>query len=119
MPGEGDSGASELVPVEFEGCTLYVRAASIDGTDSSLLSDERQIGVVDRTLDGVLKGVAGFAKRVVGTMQATDASRVTLEFGCEIAVESGTFVAVIGKNTAKSTLKISLEWAGPQPSAQE
>jgi hypothetical protein len=38
------------------------------------------------------------------------ASRVTLEFGCDIALESGSLVAAIGKASAKSAFKVTLEW---------
>jgi len=36
--------------------------------------------------------------------------KATIELGVEVAVESGTLVAVIGKANGKSTLKVQLEF---------
>jgi hypothetical protein len=41
------------------------------------------------------------------------AHKVSVEFGCEFAVESGGFIAVIGKASAKSTFTVGLEWTKP------
>jgi hypothetical protein len=34
-------------------------------------------------------------------------------FGCEFALESGSFVAVVGKASAASTFSVELEWDKP------
>jgi NTP-dependent ternary system trypsin peptidase co-occuring protein len=115
-PGEfeqaGD-GTETLVPVEIDGLTLYVAARTVNGGGAAANADEHQIGARERRLEPVLAGMAGFARQVITSMQATDASKVTVQFGCEIAVESGSFVAVIGKASAKSTVTVSVEWATP------
>lgn len=76
--------------------------------------EEREIADRRPRLETVLGGVANFAKQIVGSLNETGASKVSVEFGCEFALESGTFIAVIGKASAKSTLKIGLEWAKPE-----
>jgi Trypsin-co-occurring domain 1 len=105
--------ADELMSVEFDGHTIYLAVRTVDRVDPAPHVDERQIVARERRFEDALAGIAGFAKQVVGTMQTTRASKVTVEFGCEIAVESGSFVAVIGKASAKSTMTVSLEWTGP------
>jgi Trypsin-co-occurring domain 1 len=76
-------------------------------------SDEHQISARIPRVDDALHGVAGFAMKAVSAMQATNASKVTVQFGCEFAIESGSLVPVICKASAKSTMTISLEWAAP------
>jgi hypothetical protein len=102
-----------LMPLEFDGQTLYIAARDVNVDDPFSAPRETQIVARERRFEAVLEGVAGFAKQVVTTMQITEASKVTIQFGCEIAVESGSFVAVIGKGAAKTTMTVSLEWASP------
>jgi hypothetical protein len=97
-----------LVPVDIDGRTVYLTARQKGGS-----GEEREIADRRPRLESVLSGAASFAKQVVDTFQDTGASKVSVEFGCEFALESGTFVAVIGKASTKSTLTIGLEWAKP------
>ena len=48
-------------------------------------------------------------------MQSTDASKVSVQFGCEVLVESGQFVAVIGRASSKAAITVGLEWDKPAP----
>jgi hypothetical protein len=101
-----------LVPVEIDGQTVYLTVREMGGLPGS--GEEREIADRRPRLESVLGGVANFAKQVVGTLQDTGASKVSVEFGCEFALETGTFVAVIGKASSKSTLTVGLEWTKPE-----
>ena len=100
----------ELVPVQIQGRTVYLAVRRGQGSPPGY---ERPISGRVPRIDDVLEGIAGFAAKVADSMQATKASKVCVEFGCEIALESGTFVAVVGKASTKSTMTVSLEWAAP------
>jgi hypothetical protein len=102
-----------LVPVDIDGQTVYLTVREMGGGLPGS-GDEQEIADRRPRLESVLGGVANFATQVVGTLKETGASKVSVEFGCEFALESGTFVAVIGKASAKSTLTIGLEWAKPE-----
>lgn len=102
-----------LVPVDVAGQTVYLSVRDMDG-GSARDRDEREIADRRPRLESVLHGVANFAKEVVGALQDTGASRVSVEFGCEFALESGAFVAMIGKASSKSTLTVGLEWTKPE-----
>lgn len=104
---------SALVPLELAGQTVYLSVREIGGGLAGIRG-EREIADRRPRLESVLGGVAHFAKEVVGTLQGTGASKVSVEFGCEFALESGTFIAVIGKASSKSTLTVGLEWAKPE-----
>jgi hypothetical protein len=74
---------------------------------------EVEIAAQHPTLDQVLDGVTAFARELSSRLHQAEVSKFSVEFGCEFAVESGTFIAVIGKASAKSTLKVGLEWSKP------
>lgn len=102
----------KLIPVQIAGQTVYLAVRNIEDQKRPL-GDERPISARVPRIDDVLEGVAGFAAKVADSMQETKASRVSVEFGCEFALESGTFVAIVGKASTKSTMTVSLEWAAP------
>jgi Trypsin-co-occurring domain 1 len=108
VPELPDGDAERLVPVSFDGHTVYIAARDVHGEDPN--SDEHPIASRGARLDRVLDSIAGFAQRVATRLETAEASKVTVQFGCEIVVESGSFVAVIGKAGTKSTMTVSLEW---------
>ena len=99
-----------LVPVETNGQLVYftVRDLGASGTGA-----ETEIAAQRATLDGVLGGVKAFAERTLAELRDTEVSKVTVEFGCEFALESGSLIAVIGKANSKSVMKVSVEWSNP------
>jgi Trypsin-co-occurring domain 1 len=105
-----DAPAIVLVPVEVDGQKVYLSAR---GT-AAQLGEEQEIGSRQPKLEQVIDGLAGFANKMMERLQDTGASRLSVQFGCEVAVESGMFVAVIGKASASSTFTVELEWAKPE-----
>jgi Trypsin-co-occurring domain 1 len=103
-----------LVPMIVNDHRVYLSVQEIRDPQRGR-DEEVEIASRRPTLDQVLGGLTGFAKEMATRLQGTDASKVSVEFGCEFALESGTFVAVIGKATAKSTFKVALEWTKPAP----
>jgi len=110
-PGEG---SDRLVPIEVGGQRIYLSVRAVQPARGEP-GDEREIAYRKPRLEQVLDGLAVFAQEVVGRFQGTDASKVTVQFGCEVVVESGTLIAVIGKASATSTFTVALEWAKPTP----
>jgi hypothetical protein len=109
VPG-GSEGAFRLVPVSIDGLKVYLFAQEV-GVSREVLGEEHEIASRQPRLEQVVDGLAGFAKQIAGRLQETDAVKVAVEFGCDIAVESGSFIAVIGKASASSSFKVSLEWS--------
>lgn len=101
----------ELVPVTVGDETVYLSVWPVGGGSGAGV--EREIAARRPTLDDVIGGLAAFVDGLSTKLRETGASKVSVEFGCEVAVESGTFVAVIGKASAKSTFKVGMEWAKP------
>jgi hypothetical protein len=113
MPEDGwVSGVNSpvLVPVSVKGHHVLVTARDVPGgpfqTDA-----EVEIAARKPQLDRVLDGLVAFANEMVERFESTDASKVSVQFGCDVAVETGTLVAVIGKASVQSTFTVTLEWA--------
>jgi len=62
-------------------------------------------------LKDVLESLTAFADDAIEKLHLLRTDRVSIEFGCEFTVESGHLIAVIGKASGKSSLKLTLEWA--------
>jgi hypothetical protein len=106
---DGSESASRLVPVSMDGLKVYLYAQEV-GAAQAASGEEHEIASRQPRLEQVVDGLAGFAKQLAGRLQETDAVKIAVEFGCDIAVESGSFIAVIGKASASSSFKVSLEW---------
>ncbi|MGW3917355.1 CU044_2847 family protein [Streptomyces sp. NPDC005070] len=107
---EKETGA--LVPVLIEGRKVYLSVRDLR-TPQRALGSESDIAAHRPTLDEALDGLMGLVRVMGARLQESDASKVTMEFGCEFALESGTFVAVVGKASVKSAFGVSLEWENP------
>lgn len=100
---------AEAVPVDVDGQRVYVWVEEVGG------GEEQEIALRKPSLDQALDGLMGVVRAMGGRLRSTDASKVSVEFACEFAVESGAFVAVIGKASGKSTFKVALEWTSLTP----
>jgi hypothetical protein len=108
LEDESIDARAVLVPMVVGDHKVYLSVQEIRA------DDEDEIASRPPTLDQVVGGLTGVAKKIAAGLQGAEASKVSVEFGCEFALESGTFVAVIGKASAKSTFKVALEWTKPE-----
>jgi hypothetical protein len=99
------------VPLTVDGHIVFISAKSQD--PSAPTGDESEISSRRPSLEQLAGSLGAFATALGEKLQQTGASKVTVEFGCEAAVESGTLVAVVGKASAKSTFKVGMEWTKP------
>jgi hypothetical protein len=99
-----------LVRIELEpDTTVYFSASPLDGAAAD--GGEQDIAVAPARLEDVLSGVRLFARQLNEVLRESGAKKATVEFGCEVGVEAGgALVAVLGKASAKSSLKVCLEW---------
>lgn len=103
-----DDSSALLVPLQLHGDRLYLSARRLGPG-----VDEQEVSARMPTIDDVIGGLTALARGAAGRLRETDASRITIEFGCEFAIESGTLVAIIGKASGKSAFKVGLEWSAP------
>lgn len=106
---ERDGGATAFVPVEVEGQTVYLSVHDL-GAARSKLGYESDVAARRPSLDEALSSLMGMARGIGARLQESDASKVSVQFGCEFALETGGLVAVVGKASSKSTFTVGLEW---------
>jgi hypothetical protein len=97
-----------IIPVETGKGSAYisVRQLGSPGTEGEIAARIPSFGdVVGKVMD-----LAGGA---VEHLRTTGASKIILEFGCEMAIESGQLVAIVSKVGGKATFKVGLEWSEP------
>ena len=107
----GAVGKSEdLVPLHLDGHTVYLAAvnrAQVPG------GDEVEVVARQPNVDDALRGLSAFAEKVAASLDTTGVTRLSVEFNCEFAVESGTLVAIVGKASGTTGVKVGLEWEKP------
>ncbi len=104
MPTESDA---VIVPVVTAGGEIvHISATPVaNSTDGEI-----ELSSGAPKLKEALSSLTGFTADVVESLRTFEASKMSVEFGCEFAVESGSLLAVIGKGTGKSAFKVTLEW---------
>lgn len=106
VSGSASADEGMLIPVMVDGDRAYMSVRRLDRA-----GDEDEIAARLPSFDEVVGKITAVASGAVGSLRATGASKVILEFGCEIGVEAGQLIAIIGKASGKSTFKIGLEWS--------
>ncbi|SMQ66973.1 hypothetical protein SAMN06295909_1379 [Plantibacter sp. VKM Ac-1784] len=94
---------TRFVPVTVDGIDILVQVAAGP-------SGEVPVGAVNATVESALAGASATVQKALESVQDLEWSKATIELGVEFALESGTMLAVIGKGSATSALKVSLEF---------
>ncbi|MGW2083863.1 CU044_2847 family protein [Streptomyces sp. NPDC001880] len=102
------------VPVDVDGRTVHFSIAPGGGRTQPDLGEEQEISWRRPTLAPVLDGLTSVARAMGTRLQQTGASRATVEFGCDVSIDTGQLLAVFGKATSKSAWKVTLEWTAPE-----
>ncbi|MET8262086.1 CU044_2847 family protein [Micromonospora sp. NPDC005205] len=112
-PGEtSPQNRAELIEVQLDDHTLFVLSENVG--QPSPIGHEVEIAGQSPSLDGALDAVTELAQKISSKLQHEQMSKITVEFGFEFAVNSGSLVAVIGKASTKSAFKVTLEWSRPE-----
>jgi len=62
------------------------------------------------SFDEVTGAVEEISEAMVGTLQKIKPQKASIEFGLEVAVESGKLTAMLVKGSGTASLKVKLEW---------
>ena len=98
------------VRVELGDTALYVEAYDLEPRSPAGIGEERDVAAVKPDMTAVIRAIKAFSSSLSESLRESHATRFAVEFGCEIALETGQLIAVIGKASTKSTLKVTLEW---------
>lgn len=104
-----------VVPIRTQsGDLIYVRAStaspSVMPESAAPVVGEVELAGRIPSMQDILQGIGNFTEELLDKIRTYKFGRMTIEMGCEFAVESGTLITVIGKASGKSSLKITLEW---------
>lgn len=103
--------SEEVVPIQMpDGSTLCVVAGRIEPTLPGGRDEEREIAGRVPSIEEVASAVSGFTQRIGQALKRASPTRFTVEFECEIGFEAGALVAVIGKGSARSAFRVTMEW---------
>jgi hypothetical protein len=102
-----ESNKTSYVPLQVGEGTIHIEVVELGG--------EEQVAFHAISLTDFTKSVGRVASSVTDTLvdglKAIKPDRVTVEFGCEVAMESGKLTAILAKGTAKANLKVVVEWS--------
>lgn len=79
--------------------------------ESTVLSGEEDVAfdlLRFADLNDTLEGIAG---ALAATLQKVKPQKASVEFGLELAVDSGKLTSVLVKGAGKANLKVVLEWS--------
>lgn len=94
---------TQQIPVEVDGTVVLVEAVTHGG-------DEEIAGVGLPSFSAAWKPVAKIAKEISKSLEDIQPKRVSVEFGCEFAVEAGQLTALLVSGSGSGSVKITLEW---------
>lgn len=96
---------STLVEVELpNGASALVEARKVEDEGAAKTSFGRL------SLDDVSDTLEGITESIRSAVAAVAPTKVSVEFGMELAIKSGTLVGLIVDGESKGSLTITLEW---------
>ncbi|HCK82453.1 MAG TPA: CU044_2847 family protein [Candidatus Competibacter sp.] len=93
----------ELIPVRLAN-GVQIRVAA------TLLGGNEDVAIKPLSFDEIADTIEGIAGSLNAALQKVKPKKASVEFGLEVAVESGALTALLVKGTGTATLKITLEW---------
>lgn len=94
---------TELVSVRLTDESTVLVEATMRGTD-------QDIALQELSFDDVRASIRGIARELGGVFAEVKPQKASVEFGLELAVESGALTALLVKGTGTASMKITLEW---------
>ena len=100
--------STEIVKTELpNGSHIHVQATVLGG--------EEEVSFELFSFKEVTKTIEGIAESVLATLQKVRPHKARVEFGLDVALESGQLTALMVKGSGTTNIKITLEW-GELPS---
>ena len=99
--------------------TEPVKVQTPDGTivhvEATLLGGEEDVAGGFLSFDGVADALKEVSKMLVTAIDLVKPQKASVEFGLEMAVESGKLTAMLVKGSGTATLNVMLEWDKSKP----
>jgi hypothetical protein len=96
---------------------VVVRRAKV-GNDHVILVEARSCGDPEEdvrarallSFDGVEESIRTISQRVTAALETAKPGRASVEFGIDVAIESGALTGLLAKGSGGATLKVTLSW---------
>lgn len=96
---------TKIVSLKLEdGSVVKVQAVALGG------DQDVAAGKVIFPIKILTDSIESITHTLLATLQKVKPDKATVEFGLEVAVESGALTALLAKGTGTGNLKITLEW---------
>jgi hypothetical protein len=93
----------EIVPVQFaDGTRLHIKA--------TILGREEDVAFKLLSFEQVTDTIEHVATALTAALKKAKPKKASVEFGLEIAVDSGKLTALLVESGGTATIKIALEW---------
>lgn len=93
----------EVIPVTLNDGTVIQVEATVRG-------EERVATGTPASFDDLMVAIESLSKAISTTLDKVKPQRASVEFGVEVALESGKLTALLVKGSATASMKVILEW---------
>jgi hypothetical protein len=101
---------SRYIPIRIGDRTFYIDAVVLDEEEEVAA---RKFGLKDFT-ESIGAVAEAMSDAITSGLRKVQPEKITVEFGCEVAVDAGILTAVLVKGAAKTNVKIAIEWTPQQ-----
>ncbi|WP_128984725.1 CU044_2847 family protein [Streptomyces roseicoloratus] len=103
---------TEITRVELADGVLYVEAERLSAGSAGGPEEEGLEGIGGRLpdLSGVTTALSSFAGQLGDALHRAAPDRATVEFGCQLGLDSGKLTALVVQGSASACLRVTLEW---------
>lgn len=78
--------------------------------EATVLGGEEDVAVSIPSIDGLTDAIEGVSVAVLEGLKRIKPRKATVEFGIEVALESGKLTALLVKGSGNASIKVTLEW---------
>lgn len=96
--------------VRKENVAIELPDGTIVHAEVTALGGEEEVAFELLKFDGFINVLRGFTKVFVETLHDLEPTKASIEFGLEMALESGKLTALLTQGSAKANLTVKLEW---------
>ncbi len=97
------SRRSEIVPVKLpSGLTVQV--------DATVIGSEEDVALKVPGIEGLCEAIEGLSASIIASLKKVQPRKATVEFGMEVALESGQLTALLVKGSGAASVRVTLEW---------
>jgi hypothetical protein len=85
---------------------------TVIAVEATVLAREEDVAAGIMSFDAVSDALREISKIVVSSLDSIKPKKAKVEFGLEVAVDSGKLTAMLVKGSGKASLTVTLEWDG-------